>query len=852
MVEIDDEFMIISGVTNATQFTVAASGRGYSNTTEVAHNTTGVTVYGVYIGIRHQNTQPWVQTSLTSNVSGKQFYQFSVNGTTWSQYPVTGYDVTADRQEFHQAIKGNRYFRIKFRNTDGNGASTSFNVYTFFGVYNNGMLPLNQSINSDQDSMVVRSVGVGQNPTDTFVNTRVDGEAFITTDDLPGTYLTTELNSGDSEVLVNDVSNFTSGTSLLFIGSEFLSYSGISTGSNSFTIDERGLYGTGTSASYSIGTSVGGVYSSGILPTIGYTQVATKLKAGARVQPRFVWYSDTAGTSIVRTLGPQYPSDFQTAGDFSYLSAPIFSASTVYLLGNVESTTTSDIYYAADFTTKAISSQILTVADELLPQMTANVTKSITVGQQPDGDYVSAPADGEAFNTTTPLGYTTISQSLTDSDTGNVTVADTSTLASTGYLNISANNTVDEIISYSVVDATTINIPSGGRAQFGTTAVSHDNGENLMGVYSSEISEGKWHDTDGYNIIELIIDSDVKSAISGIIIRFTDDTGATNPVERYPVQYTLSEQNVDNFGFKIRIQASLDGYSLLYVTGNSGPQSNFFLSSTHRIDGNANLYSGSGALITGDYSTEVSLGNISNRINVSKFGRNSNIDINTVPEDIWSGGDLYKGHPTTIAPKTVEVVSTDASDTAAGVGAQTIRIEGLRDNAASQYDTEDFTLNGTTPVTSTKNWYRINRGYVLTAGSSEYNVGTITCRYTAPDTSVIFFTIVPQFNQSTACVYTVPAGVTGIIKRSYLSITRASGAAGSALILLQVRDTLGGGVFRSLNTYDIQTGGNIDDVRIGGVILEPGSDIRMRCQSVSDNATIANAEIEIELVARLT
>ncbi len=73
---------------------------------------------------------------------------------------------------------------------------------------------------------------------------------------------------------------------------------------------------------------------------------------------------------------------------------------------------------------------------------------------------------------------------------------------------------------------------------------------------------------------------------------------------------------------------------------------------------------------------------------------------------------------------TLSVASTSALDTAAGTGARTMTIEGLDENYA-ELPLETITLNGTTPVNSTVQYFRINRLTIITAGSTRANQGDI-------------------------------------------------------------------------------------------------------------------------------
>ena len=248
--------------------------------------------------------------------------------------------------------------------------------------------------------------------------------------------------------------------------------------------------------------------------------------------------------------------------------------------------------------------------------------------------------------------------------------------------------------------------------------------------------------------------------------------------------------------------------------------------------------------INNDNGVNIVLGDIDNIGHINKFGRNPNIDTNTIPEDIWSSGGDYTGFPTG-TPETIAVVSTSTNDTSGGTGARTVRIEGLKSTTSSAYETEDITLTGTTTATSTNTWYRVNRMYVLTAGTLGYNEGTITFNHSTT-TANVFGTIEAQRNQSTIAVYTIPYQTTGYIIQYSLSLVRASGAAGSGEISLRARDT--SGVFRSIDYFDITNSQWVNKKFSYPKKLDSLTDIKFRVEDVSDNATIINASFTILLV----
>jgi hypothetical protein len=131
-----------------------------------------------YTGAGEENDYAYIGVNLQVDESGVLYFDFSQDGTNWSSYPVNGFDITSGINEVHTAWKGGRYMRPRFI---GTGGRSFFRLKTY---YSNLPLPLsaplNQTIGSDQDATVVRSVGIGQNPTGSYVNEVVDGVAFQT------------------------------------------------------------------------------------------------------------------------------------------------------------------------------------------------------------------------------------------------------------------------------------------------------------------------------------------------------------------------------------------------------------------------------------------------------------------------------------------------------------------------------------------------------------------------------------------------------------------------------------------------------------------------------------------------
>ena len=172
------------------------------------------------------------------------------------------------------------------------------------------------------------------------------------------------------------------------------------------------------------------------------------------------------------------------------------------------------------------------------------------------------------------------------------------------------------------------------------------------------------------------------------------------------------------------------------------------------------------------FNLQVSRGQITGHERFCPFGFNS--AVGTSAETMWTAGATYT-FPSTATALTVVSSSTDDDGSPAGTGARTVTIVGLDANYAEVSET--VTMNGTTNVTTTQTFLRVNEAYVATCGSTGSNVGAITIANTTP---VTLAEIVATAGISQQCVYTVPAGKTAFITRymvsSYNSATTGSAA----------------------------------------------------------------------------
>ncbi len=130
------------------------------------------------------------------------------------------------------------------------------------------------------------------------------------------------------------------------------------------------------------------------------------------------------------------------------------------------------------------------------------------------------------------------------------------------------------------------------------------------------------------------------------------------------------------------------------------------------------------------------------------LGENPDVDSGTVPETVWEIGSTY-AFPT--AASTATIVSSSANDTANGTGARLVFLEGLDSNWNEV--SEVLTLNGTSNVTGTVSFFRVNNARVVFSGSGQTNAGNITVTVNAKTVRYIAAT---ESLDHTA-VYSVPA-----------------------------------------------------------------------------------------------
>lgn len=227
------------------------------------------------------------------------------------------------------------------------------------------------------------------------------------------------------------------------------------------------------------------------------------------------------------------------------------------------------------------------------------------------------------------------------------------------------------------------------------------------------------------------------------------------------------------------------------------------------------------------FELQVARGQISYHNLQFKFGYNA--VVGNSKETIWSQGGLYTYPP---SASVMTVSSSDANDTSAGTGARTIEVFGL--DADYNEINEVVTLNGQTPVNTTKSYLRINRGVVRSAGSGGENAGVIYAGTGTVTTGVpanIYLTIDGQGdNQTLMCLWTVPANYTAFLVKMSLSTGTSTNTPAILNAALVARPY--GEVFQAKERFTL-TDGVHDQLYVYPTPFAEKSDIEMRAFSSS-------------------
>lgn len=197
-----------------------------------------------------------------------------------------------------------------------------------------------------------------------------------------------------------------------------------------------------------------------------------------------------------------------------------------------------------------------------------------------------------------------------------------------------------------------------------------------------------------------------------------------------------------------------------------------------------------------DFNLAVSMGMVPGFSHVHKFGLNE--DVSATFETIWSGSSVYAYLSAATA---LNISSGDTDDTAAGSGAQQIKIEGLDKNYHEIE--EEVILNGQTAVATLKTYLRIHR---MTVIRGDANQGIIYAGTGGPSSGVpttAYGQIPVGYGQSVQAIYTIPSGKSGYL----FEMAASSGVSKNAIVRLMVRPQ--NGVFQTKDVVHLTDGETI-------------------------------------------
>jgi len=114
--------------------------------------TTALSGDATYTGDETITSHPDILVTLKTDVAGTLYIDLGVVSGTYDT--TLTFDVAAGSGEFHTAVKGTLYCRVRY--TNGSSAQSYFRMQTEFGHFRQGNLSVNRSMQADADATVVR------------------------------------------------------------------------------------------------------------------------------------------------------------------------------------------------------------------------------------------------------------------------------------------------------------------------------------------------------------------------------------------------------------------------------------------------------------------------------------------------------------------------------------------------------------------------------------------------------------------------------------------------------------------------------------------------------------------------
>lgn len=227
----------------------------------------------------------------------------------------------------------------------------------------------------------------------------------------------------------------------------------------------------------------------------------------------------------------------------------------------------------------------------------------------------------------------------------------------------------------------------------------------------------------------------------------------------------------------------------------------------------------------------------------TSLGNNPNIDTASTPEDVWAGAELgvLNGIDHRLIPRPanvavpMELVSSSASDAAAGAGARTVSVAYLDSLYVAK--TVILTLNGTTPVALPENIMRINGMVVVTSGTfGGTNLGNLSIR-AAGGLGATFAYMKIGVGMARSSLFTVPANTTLDVLSLILSLNRTDTQDRWATFSLCFQ-TAAGRLLKGIELSASTTTPYRHEAQHAPItVVAAQTDVWWRCEAVSQNGT---------------
>ena len=214
-----------------------------------------------------------------------------------------------------------------------------------------------------------------------------------------------------------------------------------------------------------------------------------------------------------------------------------------------------------------------------------------------------------------------------------------------------------------------------------------------------------------------------------------------------------------------------------------------------------------------------------------KFARNTAVGTTLV--DIWTAGTnlAFLG-----SAETMDVSSGSANDTLLGTGARSVTLQGLDGDWNEISETVD--MNGTSAVTTTQRFLRVNRAFIEDVGTIQTNDDDIDIVATTAATTQA--QIGAGLGQTLKSQVSIPAGFTALITRFYVNTSRGD----DIRFILETREFgKGWRVKRDLQVFESHISVQLDTY----ITVSEKADIRCRA-AVSQGSAVVSYGYDYKLV----